>query len=129
MGGLSRWSSFEDLISHFKIIAFAREGMDPADIISSDKILCRYSDRFSIFALPNGLNGISSSAVRDRMLHNEDMSDLLTHGVYTLLLAYLLRREDTILCLQGENFFLSNFYEGGEFWWRGLPYRSAEAAF
>lgn len=129
MGGLSRWSSFEDLISQFKIIAFAREGMDPADIISSDKILCRYSDRFSILALPNGLDGISSSAVRNRMLHNGDMSDLLTHGVYTLLLAHLQQRTDAILCFQSENFFLSNFYEGGEFWWKGLPYRSAEAAF
>lgn len=127
--GLPHWSSFENLISQFKIIAFAREGMNPADIISNDKILRRYSNRFSILALPNGLDGISSSVVRNRMLHRGNMSDLLTHGVHTLLLAHLQQREDAILCFQGENFFLSNFYEGGEFWWKGFPYRSAEAAF
>lgn len=117
------------MISQFKMIAFAREDTNPTDIIRSDKMLIKYSDRFSILTLPNGLDGISSSSVRNRILHDENMSDLLTHGVHTLLLAHLQQREDAILCFQGENFFLSNFYEGGKFWWRCLPYRSAEAAF
>lgn len=46
-----------------------------------------------------------------------------------MLLAERNRRENTILCFQGDYFFLSNFCNSGEFWWEFYPYRNAEAAF
>lgn len=129
IGGLSRWRSFEAMASQFKIIVFSRGDVDPLDVVRHDETLARYEDAFVILHQPDGLEAISSTAVRNRLRDREDLDGMLTHEVHTLLLAYQNRRDNAILCFQGETLFLSNFYEGLPFLWRGLLYRSAEAAF
>lgn len=129
ISGLSRWHSFEAMASQFKIIVFSRGDVDSLSVIRRDKALSKYEDAFVILHQLDGLEAISSTAVRNRMRDGEKLDGMLTYEVHTLLLAYHNRRDNTILCFQGETLFLSNFYEGLPFLWRGLTYRSAEAAF
>ena len=63
------------------------------------------------------------------MRDGQAMDGMLVHEIHTMLLAYLNRCDNTILCFQGQHLFLSNFYEGTAFLWNGLSYHSAEAAF
>lgn len=127
--GLARWRSFEAMATQFRIIVFSRGDADPLDVIRHDEILSRYESAFVVLQQPEGLEGISSTAVRNRIRDRQAMDGMLTHEVYTMLLAYLNRRDNTILCFQGQHLFLSNFYEGTAFLWNGLTYHSAEAAF
>lgn len=127
--GLARWRSFEAMATQFRIIVFSRGDADPLDVIRHDETLSRYESAFVVLEQPDGLEGISSTAVRNRMRDGQAMNGMLTHEVYTLLLAYLHRRDNAVLCFQGKHLFLSNFYEGTAFLWNGLSYHSAEAAF
>ena len=127
--GLARWSSYEALAAHFKIIIFDRDGLEPERVIRNNQALAAHADAFVVLKTPEGINGISSTAVRERVRRGERADDLLTPEVYTMLLAERIHRENTILCFQGDCFFLSNFCNCGEFWWEFYPYRNAEAAF
>lgn len=127
--GLARWRSFEAMARQFKIIVFSREEADPMEIIRHDETLSQYESAFVVLQQPEGLEGISSTVVRNRMRDNKAMDGMLTHEVHTMLLAYHNRKEGSILCFQGQHLFLSNFYEGSAFLWNGLSFQSAEAAF
>lgn len=125
--GLPRWRYFDALIRQCKIIIFARDGANPQEIINSSEALSLHKDAFVILKQPDGLDGISSSAVRERIRCGERADDLLTPDIYTMLLADRCKKENTILCFQGAYYFLSNFYECEIFY--GWPYGSTEAAF
>lgn len=127
--GLARWGSYEALVSNFKVIIFGRDGLDPERVIQNNSALAAHADAFVLLRAPDGFDGISSTAVRERIKRGKRADDLLTHEVYTMLLAERIHRENTILCFQGDCFFLSNFCNCGEFWWEFYPYRNAEAAF
>jgi len=129
LSGLPGWGSYEALVSQFKIILFSRGGSDLREAIVNTPALAAHAGSFVILRSPDGLDGISSTAVRERIKRGERADDLLTHEVYTMLLAERNRRENAILCFQGDYFFLSNFCNCGEFWWEFFPYRNAEAAF
>ncbi len=125
--GLPRWRYFDTLVRQFKIIIFSRDGIDPRVFINSNEVLSQHRDAFVFLKQPDGLDGISSSAVRERIRRSERADELLTSDIYTMLLANRHKKENTILCFQGANYFLSNFYECEVFY--GWPYGSTEAAF
>lgn len=127
--GLPRWGSYEPLITQFKVIIFGRDGLDAKQIIQSNPALAKYSDSFVVLQQPEGLDGISSTAVREKIRKNERVDDMLTPDVYTMLLAERKKKDNTILCFQGDYHFLSNFH-CAQFSWDFWPYwDSAEAAF
>lgn len=126
---LSRWKSYTTMVKEFKIIVFRREGDDPQQIIHDDPMLSEYSDSFVVLDPPEGIDGISSTDVRERVSRGLNVQDLLTQEVYTMYLAEKNKVENKILCFQGDYFFLSNFYVGLSFFWNPFPYTNAEAAF
>lgn len=127
--GLPRWGSYEPLITQFKVIIFGRDGLDAKQVIQSIPALAQYSDSFVVLQQPESLDGISSTAVREKIRENERVDDMLAPDVYTMLLADRKKRENTILCFQGDYHFLSNFHRA-QFSWDFWPYwDSAEAAF
>ena len=127
--GLSHWGSYELLVSQFKVIIFGRDGLDAKQTIEGISALAEYRDSFVVLQQPEGLDGISSTVVREKIRKNERVDGMLTHEVYTMLLADQKKKENTILCFQGDYFFLSNFYQV-QFDWDFWPYwNSAEAAF
>ncbi len=126
--GLPRWGSYEPLVTQFKVIIFGRDGLDAKQAIQSISELAKYSDSFVVLQQPVGLEGISSTAVREKLRRNDRADDMLTPDVYAMLLAYQKQKEHTILCFQGEDRFLSNFYPC-RMLWKGVFYQSIEAAF
>lgn len=127
--GLPRWRSYEPMVTQFKVIIFGRDGLDAKQVIHSIPALAQYSDSFVVLQQPEGLDGISSTAVREKIRKNERVDDMLTPDVYTMLLAERKKKDNTILCFQGDYHFLSNFH-CAQFSWDFWPYwDSAEAAF
>lgn len=127
--GLPRWGSYESLVTQFKVIIFGRDGLDAKEIILSNPALAQYSDSFVLLQQPEGLDGISSTAVREKVWKNERADHMLTPDVYTMLLADRKKKDNTTLCFQGEYHFLSNFHRA-QFAWDFWPtWDSAEAAF
>ena len=127
--GLPRWGSYEPLVRHFKVIIFGRNGLDAKQIIKRIPELTQYSDSFVVLQHPGGLDGISSTAVREKVSKNERVDDMLTPDVYTMLLADRKKKDNTILCFQGDYYFLSNFHRA-KFSWDFWPcWVTAEAAF
>ncbi|MBR1560370.1 MAG: hypothetical protein IJ646_09055 [Clostridia bacterium] len=84
--GLARWSSYESLVSNFKVIIFGRDGLVPQRIIQKNQALAAHADSFLILQAPEGLDGISSTAVREYMRREERMDNLLTYEVNSMLL-------------------------------------------
>lgn len=113
----------------FKVVLFSREDDKLEKSIKDDEVLSRYSDRMVILSQPKGTEGVSSSLVRERMLHGESCCDLLTPGVWELFKEYTPADfPDSINRFKDEYDFLSNRYPC-RILWEGLEYRSAEAAF
>lgn len=75
------------------------------------------------------MDGISSTAVREKIRKNERVDDMLTPDIYTMLLADQKKKVNTILCFQGDYYFLSNFYRTQFAWDFWHCWDSAEAAF
>ncbi|MBQ9748422.1 MAG: DUF1768 domain-containing protein [Clostridia bacterium] len=83
---------------------------------------------FHIVESPEGVDEISSSAVRDKLRQGEEGVEALLHpGVHELLREYGSIRSG-ITRFRDEYAFLSNFY-AAEVEYGGLTYQNAEAAF
>jgi len=113
----------------FKVVLFSREDDKLEQLIKDDEVLTNYMDCMVIISQPEGTEGVSSSLVRERMLHRESCCDLLTSGVWELFKEYTPADfPDRINRFKGEYDFLSNRYPC-RILCEGLEYRSAEAAF
>lgn len=111
------------------MIIFGRDGLDAKEIILSNPALAEYRDSFVLLQQPEGLDGISSTVVRERIWKNKRVDDMLTPEVYTMLLADRKKKDNMILCFQGDYHFLSNFHLA-QFEWNFCPsWNSVEAAF
>ena len=121
-----RWNP--RFIEEFKIVVFKRDGLNPEEQIMANDRLREYRDAFVILNEPEGVEGISSTAVRERMRSGESMQDLLHEGVLELMKNELKRRPDEISSFRGEYGFLSNFHRAPVHW-EGLDYLNSEAAF
>ena len=86
--GLTRWNSYETLVSSFKVILFGRDSLEPERIMEANQALAAHADAFVLLRPPGGLDGISSSAVRERYRKGEPVVDLLTDEVWDMLKAY-----------------------------------------
>ena len=127
--GLPHWSSYEALVSRFRVILFERGDQDAKKFIREKPELAKHENAFLVLPKPDGLEGISSTTVREKVRSGELADAMLTPEVYTMLLASLKKKENIVLCFQGEYRFLSNFYQA-QFDWDFWPYwTSAEAAF
>lgn len=135
MGGdkldvLPRWTRIGEILENYRIIAVKRDGDDPERDIASNEFLSRNRDRFYIMDAPDGMEGVSSSAVR-RCVRGDDSAaarDMCHPDVWLLLRDVLERNTGEICGFFGEYRFLSNFYEA-PVTYRGLKYQSNEAAF
>ncbi len=85
--GLARWGSYEALVSNFKVIIFGRDGLEPERVIRNNQALAAHAEAFVLLRSPDGLDGISSTAVRECIRRGERADGLLTHEVYNMLLA------------------------------------------
>ncbi|ETX09079.1 nicotinate-nicotinamide nucleotide adenylyltransferase [Candidatus Entotheonella palauensis] len=70
--------ALSEMFSAFQFIVCDREG---AFVIPDDKRLIPYHNRIHHFAIPDGLDHISSTAIRDRLRQNQPIDDLVPAAV------------------------------------------------
>ena len=125
---MSRWHRKEEFLEKFRIIVVKREDSSPEAIIDKIPFLNQHRDAFALLKEPVGLEGISSSKVRDLLRRGDEKGKTLVHsGVWRLLLEDG-RLETGITSFRGDYHFLSNFYES-PLEYEGLRYQNAETAF
>lgn len=126
---LSHLTEKREFLDAFKVVLYSREDDTLKQSLSHHEVLSGYQDRIVILPPPEGTEGISSSLVRKRMLSGESSQVLLCAGVWDLFRKFTPADfPDVINRFKGEYDFLSNRFPC-RFIWRGLEYRSAEAAF
>ena len=76
---LSRWHRIREFLERFKILVVKRDGDDPEAGLRENPFLCQRMDRFQIIHAPEGIEGISSSAVRDKLRNREPGAEEMLH--------------------------------------------------
>ncbi len=126
---IARWHRIREFLPRFTILMVRRDGEEPESAIEAHPFLRQYRDRFRMMEAPDGLDGISSSALRDMLRVGDPGAEALCHpAVWTLLRENGYVLPPTIPEFQGEYRFLSNFWDA-PVTYEGLTYRNNEAAF
>ncbi|MBQ3859590.1 MAG: DUF1768 domain-containing protein [Clostridia bacterium] len=128
----SKWKTFREFCESYKIVVFRREGFDPGEEIERTKALREVRDTFVILPAPEGIDGISSTAVRDAVRGGDDerAGSMLTPEVFALLTAAgsPIHKETAITSFRGRYAFLSNFH-AAPVTFEGMTFPTNEAAF
>lgn len=82
---ISRWHRIREFLDQFRILIVRRDGDDPETALRENPFLSQHLDRFRIIPAPGGLEGISSSAVRERLREGSSAEDLLHPEVWNIL--------------------------------------------
>ena len=134
LNDMKRWGTRGELLDRFRFIVFERHGEQVRQRILEDVDFRDHADSFVVLSPPQGVDGISSTEVRERFYAGGSCEELLHPDVWQMLVGTrpddYIRSPDQLGIMQfdGDYDFLSNFYpvkvEFG-----GLVYDSAEAAF
>lgn len=76
---ISRWHRIREFLERFQILVVKRDGDDPETGLKENPFLCQHLDRFRIIPAPDGIDGISSSAVRDKVRNGEPGAEKMLH--------------------------------------------------
>jgi len=127
---LPRWDRITEFLANYRIVVVKRDGDEPEREIEKNEFLSARRDRFHIITAPDGIDGISSSAIREAISTDTAASvkKLCHPRVWELLCEAVGLTEGEICGFFDEYRFLSNFYEA-PVTYRGLTYQNNEAAF
>lgn len=64
---IPRWHRIREFVSKFEIVIVKRDGDNPEIALRENPFLREHRAKFHVIRVPEGLEGISSSAVRDRL--------------------------------------------------------------
>lgn len=125
---ITRWREKDEFFAKFRFAVMKRDGTEPDQQIRDNPILLAHQNIFHMIPEPDGIKGISSTLLRDRLRTGDESAKELVNGeVWRLLLENGWLKTD--ICSFSEEYkFLSNFYEA-PIDYRGLHYRNNEAAF
>ena len=76
----------EEFLDRFQILLVRRDEEEPETVLRAHPFLSQYQDRFCIMPAPDGLEGISSSAVREKLRNGEPGAEEMLHPVVWQLL-------------------------------------------
>lgn len=88
LADLPNWRSFPKMTQDFRLVIFHREGFDIEAAFAADERLATRREVFIFLPQPEGLEGISSSAVRDALREGRDMLPMMHAGAFLLMGAY-----------------------------------------
>ena len=128
-----------DLLSHLtesasffdtaNVVLYSRNLGAVEEDLKRHEILSNYVNSIMILSQPEGVNGVSSSLIRDRLLSGKSCKELLVPGVWEIFKELKVEDfPDEILSFKEEYDFLSNRF-GCSFIWQGIRYNSVETAF
>jgi ribA/ribD-fused uncharacterized protein len=124
-----RWHRISEFLERFHIIVVKRDGEDPEAAIEANDFLRSHKDKFHVIEAPQGIEGISSSAIRDKLREGQSGAEEMCHPkVWKMIRENGGIGKPTVHCFRNEYRFLSNFWEAPVSY-KGLTYQSAEAAF
>ena len=118
-----------DFLRKFKVIMFARNGDAPDKMIESSEILTRYKDSIVCLNQPDGIESISSTAIRRHLFDIDSVSDMLHPDAVKYIKS--LNKDDfpeEIVSFKDEYSFLDTVFPS-KVDYEGLSYPSAESAF
>lgn len=118
-----------EFLQRFKVVLYSREESSIEEVLRSNEVLADYMNNIVVLPQPDGVEGISSSAVRDKMLNGKPADKMLCPGVWEMFKNF--SREDfpdMINKFSGEYDFLKNSF-GCKIEWGGKKYNTADAAF
>lgn len=118
-----------DFLRKFKVIMFARNGDAPNKMIESNEILTRYKDSIVCLEQPDGIESISSTAIRKHLFDIDSVLDMLHPDAVKYI--KMLNKDDfpeEIVSFKEEYSFLDTVYPS-KVVYEGLSYPSAESAF
>ena len=111
------------------VILYSRNQEGIEESLKNHRVLSEYIKNIVVLPQPEGVAGISSSLIRERMLLGESCEELLVPGVWEIFKE--LNPDDfpdVISSFKGEYDFLNNRY-GCSFVWQGIRYNNVESAF
>ena len=124
-----RWHRINEFLERFHIIMVKRDGEDPAAAMEANDFLRQHKDSFLVIPSPEGIESISSSAVRDKLRKDEPGAEEMCHPkVLKLIRENGGMGKPTIRSFRDEYRFLSNFWDA-PVTCNGLTHQSNEAAF
>lgn len=128
---LRSMASGDNFFDRFHVVLFAREGVDAKELVRQDEKLSPFSSSFVYAKQPEGVKGVSSTAVR-KLIANweaEKSYPYLHRGVWEMI-RYLTPNDfpPEIERFRGEYDFLSNNFLS-PILYDGLTFSCAEAAF
>ena len=122
---IPKWRQIESFLRDFRIVVVKRDGYDPVAAIEKNEKLRDHRDTFYVMDAVEGLDGISSSAIREGLKNGDDSIKEMCHPkVWELLM----KQKDVICGFFDEYRFLSNFYSA-PVEYKGFTYQNNEAAF
>ena len=125
----SRWHRINEFLERFHIIVVKRDGENPEAAIEANDFLRSHKDKFYVIEAPEGIEDISSSAIRDKLREGEPGAEEMCHpNVWKLIRENGGIGKPTVHCFRNEYRFLSNFWDA-PVTYRGLTYLNNEAAF
>ena len=111
------------------VILYSRNLEGIEENLKSHRVLSEHIGSIVVLPQPEGIAGISSSLIRERMLLGESCEELLVPGVWKIFKE--LNPDDfpdVISSFKGEYDFLNNRY-GCSFVWQGIRYNNVDSAF
>ena len=126
---LDNFARKTDFFDRFRCILYARESEHLMEEIANYEYLAPYQDAFILFSPPEGIEGVSSTKIREHLFDIERVADMLHPSVVLLLRG--LKSEDyseEILQFKDEYAFLSNDFSA-EVVYEGITYPCATSAF
>ena len=111
------------------VILYSRNLDGIEESLKNHSVLSEYIGNIVVLPPPEGITGISSSLIRERMLLRESCEELLVPRVWEIFKE--LNPDDfpdVISSFKGEYDFLNNRY-GCSFVWQGIRYNNVESAF
>jgi len=118
-----------NFLKMFNVVLYSRDGEGLETILRNSEVLSHFLEHIVVLPQPDGIETISSSLVRNRMLSGKTSQDLLCPGVWELFKGFIPADfPDMITKFKGEFDYLNNRFSC-RFSWQGLEHRTAEAAF
>lgn len=76
---ISRWHRIREFLERFQILIVKRDGDDPETALRENPFLSQHLDKFRIIPAPDGIGGISSTAVRDCLRNGTGGAEEMLH--------------------------------------------------
>lgn len=127
---IPRWHRVNEFLSQFRILAAKRKGEEPEQLLEENPYLKEQKDAFVVFEIPDELDEISSSVVRELYYTGQEkgVREMITNDVYEIWKQEKPVAGPCINRFRDSYDFLSNFYSAA-IEYDGLIFLNAEAAF